>query len=218
MSLIFNRDFDLELALEQQEARGETRPRHSAEDLAAAVAAARAEGLAEGWRSGHIAGLSDAAALDAARRAAALEVLVPQVQSLMAATESHRVALEAQLMDFALSICEHVFPELLTRRAHDRALAQIRRALSLGLGSTTLRVSLSADALDLLRDDLEATIAALGLEGRVELLADAGLGAGDVHVGWDDGVLEYSFSTICERILAVLRAARSAAPTPCLEH
>jgi flagellar assembly protein FliH len=218
MSLVFNRDFDLELAIEDQQARRDALARHTPEELSEAVAVARAVAFAEGRCAGHSDGLAEAATADEARRVAALEALIPQMMAVMQAADTHRAVLEAQVLDFALSVCEQVFPELLRHRAHDRALAQVRRALSVGLGSASLQVTLSPAALKLLRDDLDSTIVDIGLQGRVEMRADPDLADGDVRVTWDSGFLEYSYAAICERILRVLREARSAAPTPYLER
>ncbi len=218
MSLVFDRDFDLELAHEDRQARRDARARHTPEELSDAVTAARAEAFAEGRSAGHSEGLAEASGAQGARRAAALDALKPQISSLVQAADSHRAALEAQVLDFALSVCEQVFPELLRHRAHDRTLAQVRRALSIGLGSATLRVALSPDALRLLRDELNDAITEAGLQGRVEMRADPALVDGDARVDWESGLLEYSFAAICDRILGALREARSAAPTPLLER
>lgn len=218
MSLVFNRDFDLELAREDQQSRRDAQARHTPEELADAVAVARAAAFAEGRCAGHSEGLAEAAAADDSRRVAALEALMPQMLAIVQAADRHRAALEAQLLDFALSVCEQVFPELLKHRAHDRALAQVRRALSVGLGSATLQVALSPDALRLLQEDLDISISESGLQGRVETRADPALADGDVRVTWDSGFLEYSYASICNRILRVLREARTTAPTPFLER
>ena len=198
MSLVFDRDFDLELARESRQVLRDGTAYYSHDALLEAVSEARATAFAEGRRTGHAEGLAEAAGLDDAKRAAAL--------------------LEAQLLDFSLSVCEQVFPELLRHRAHDRALAQVRRALSVGLGSATLQVSLSPEGLRLLREELDSTISEFGLTGRVALRADAALADGDTRVAWDSGFLEYSFSSICDRILCALRDARSAVPTHLLER
>jgi flagellar assembly protein FliH len=217
MSLVFNRDFDLELAHEDQQSRRDARARHTPEELTEAITAARAAAFAEGRTMGRFEGLAEAAAADEARRVAALAALMPQMTSLMLSADTHRAALEAQLLDFSLSVCEQVFPELLKHRAHDRALAQLRRALSIGLGSATLRIALSPEGLRLLREDLDTAITESGLLGRVELLSDPALADGDVCVRWDSGFLEYSYASICNRILRVLREARTATPSHFLE-
>lgn len=217
MKLVFHRDFDLELAQEDRQARRDAGACHTPEEMSEAIESARAAAFAEGRLAGHGDGLAEAAAADSARRAAALDALMPQIAALIEAADTHRAALEAQLLDFALSVCEQVFPELLRHRAHDRVLAQVRRALSVGLGSATLQVTLSPGALHLLLPDLEAAIQESGLEGRVDMRGDPDLIDGDVRVFWDSGCLEYSFTSISDRILRVLRDARSVVSTPLLE-
>jgi len=218
MSMIFDRDFDLELEHEALQARRDARACHTPAELLEAVEAARAAAFFEGRRTGHAEGLADAADADHARRAAALDALGPQITALAQASDDHCQVLEAQILDFTLTVCEQVFPELLRHRAHDRALAQVRRALSLGLGSVSLRICVSPKALELLQDDLSAAIAENGLQGRVELQANDGLEDGEARVEWDSGFLEYSFSSICDRILRTLREARPAAPIPLSER
>lgn len=218
MSLVFNRNFDLELAREDQQTNRIARMCHTPEDLAEAVAEARIAAYAEGQSAGYAEGLSAAATSHQARCAATLDTLTPQIVSLIDAADTHRATLEAQLLDFAISVCEQVFPELLRRRAHERALAQLRRALSVGLGSATLKVALSPTAVALLRADLDRAITENGLQGRVEVCADPELCDGDVRVNWDSGTLEYSFATLCDRILNLLRDARTTLPTPLLER
>lgn len=218
MSLIFNRDFDLELALEEQTARHAARASHTPEEVADAVATARAAAYAEGRSAGRAEGLAEAAGTDGALRVAALDALGPQIEMLVQSSDTHRQALEEQVLDFARTVSEQVFPELLNRHAHYRTLVQVRRALNVGLGSAMLRVALSPDALALLRCDLDALIVEKGLEGRVELRADGALADGDTRIDWDNGFLEYSFSSICDRILGALRETRSATATPILER
>lgn len=210
MALMFERDFDAELAQEDRQARHAARARHTPEELNEAVEAARTAGFIEGKSIGRAQGLAEAETADGARRAVALEALGQQIPAMVQENDRHRAALETQMLDFALTVCEQVFPELLRRRAHDRALAQVRRALAVGLGSVSLQVSLSSDGLQLLKDDLDTAINQHGLEGRVKLRADPMLADGDARVDWDNGFLEYSFSSICDRILCALREARSA--------
>ena len=218
MSLVFTRDFDLELAREDHEARRAAYLCHTAEDLARAVTAARLAAFDEGRQAGHAEGLAAAADADHARSAAAIETLVPQVTALIDAADTHRAVLETQLLDFAYAVCEQVFPELLRLRAHDRTLAQLRRALALGLGSASLRVSLPPEALRLLQGDLAEMITGAGLAGRVEMRADPALRPGDLRVDWDSGCLDYSFSAICDRILCALRDARDSTSAHLLER
>ncbi len=216
MSFIFDRDFDQELAREQHHSQRDARYTEVdlADAIAAAVEIARAEAFAEGHAAGRAEALAEAEAGLEQRRAKAFETLTAELSELRAAGDSHRAALEAQVLDFAGSVGAQVFPELLRERAHRRALAQVRRGLSMGLGSVRLRVALSAEAADLLRHELEATIRDLGLTGRVDLVEDPGLQPGDARVDWDSGSLEYSFQAICDRLLGALRAAGTDRTTP----
>lgn len=200
MSLIFTRNFDTEAERPAQAApKGP-----SAEEIEeirraafeAGVAQGRAEGLAEAQET-----------LDA-RRQAALEQIVPSLLSFLGDRDAHDQAIEAQFFDFAISVCEKVFPELLEGQAHHRAMAQLRRGLRMALGSRQIRVIMSPVDRDLLKNDLEALSRQNESEPRLKISSDSRLGSGDIRIEWDHGGLDYSFAALCSEILEALRRAR----------
>lgn len=207
---VFQRDFDLEIAEEAAQAEHDARARYTEEELAEAIARAREEGREEGRAEGHAAGLAEARGTLAAQQSAALAVLGPKLDMLLGEAAAHRAALEAQVLDFTVSVCEKVFPELLHERARARTLAQIRRCLQFALGSSSLRVVLSPGALDELGPRLSGMCAEAGVTARLEMSADPDLAAGDARVEWDNGFLDYSLAAVCERILDALRESRDA--------
>ena len=200
MSLIFTRNFDAEL-----EERSPTVPKGpSAEEIEeirrAAFEAGRAQGRAEG--------VQEAAETLEARREAALERIVPGLLSFLGERDAHDQAIEAQFFDFAISVCEKVFPELLESQAHHRALAQLRRGLRMALGSRKIRVFMAPVDRELLKADLEALSRQNDGEPRLQISTDQRLGSGDVRIEWDHGGLDYSFAALCSEILEALRRAR----------
>lgn len=208
MSYIFDRDFDGELDHERQEAERRARACYTPEDLEAALADARAAAFAEGHAAGRAEGIAESRASSEALRSEALGALVPQLERLIGEADRHRAALEAQVLDFTLSVCEQVFPEVLSR-SRDRALDRVRKTIGLALGSACLRIMLSERALPLLRPQIEQAARDIGLKTRVELAAEPALSEGDVRVEWDNGFMEYSFAGVCDRILSALRQARA---------
>nr|WP_282960695.1 FliH/SctL family protein [Actibacterium sp. MT2.3-13A] len=128
---------------------------------------------------------------------------------MIAEADRHRAALEAQALDFTLSVCEQVFPEVLRRCSRDRALDRVKKTIALALGSACLRVALSPSALPLLRPDIEAAARAAGLEARIEIAVDPALAEGDVRMEWNNGFMDYSCAAICDRILTALRQAQA---------
>lgn len=205
---LFVRDFDHERDQEAQEARRLLRARHTDEELAAAVAQARAEGRAEGQALGESAGWAAAQDSFAARQAQALDELSPRLETILQDAAAHRQALEAQSLDFALSVCEQVFPEILRGYSHTRAADRVRRSLRMALGSSTLRIHLSPEALTVLAPRIRAAAANRPDSARMELIADPQLADGDVRAEWDNGFMEYSFAAICDQLLTALRRSQ----------
>lgn len=211
MSYIFDRDFDRELDRERQEAERRARACYTPEDLEAALADARAEAFREGHAAGRAEGMAESRVSSEALRAEVLGTLGPQLERLIGEADRHRAALEAQVLDFALSVCEQVFPEVLRSRSRDRALDRVKKTIELALGSATLRITLAERALPLVRPEIEQAAQAIGLKARVELAADPALPEGEVRMEWDNGFMEYSFAGVCDRILTALRQARAGA-------
>lgn len=209
MHPVFNRDFDRELEQEQRREERSAEAYFTSEDMEKATARARAEGFANGCAKGHASGTAETRATLDARRAAALDALAPRLDQLLAEADAHRRTLERQTLDFALSICQQVFPEFLHSRSHDRAAEQIRRTLGMALGSGRLRIRLSPAALVVVGPSIESLAAARGHADRLDLAADAALSDGDAQVQWDSGFMEYSFEAVCDRILATLRKSRA---------
>lgn len=203
MTAVFSRDFDRET---EREARI-----HGGRLTEADLEEIRQAAFAEGHRQGRIEAETRMREAAETRRAEALRRIRDGVDALLAGREAHERALEAHLLDYAISVGEKVLPELVSARAHQHVMSQIRRGLRMGLGSGRVRVRLNAEDRDLLGPDLDRLIRELGREGRVELLSDEGVRRGDVSVEWDRGGLAFSLTAVCEEILALLRNARSSA-------
>jgi flagellar assembly protein FliH len=112
------------------------------------------------------------------------------------------------MLDFALATCERIMPELLRTRSADRAAAEVRRCLSIAMGSPRIRIFLSRPVLDLHGKGIEEAILGRHAGTVVELAADPALAPGDARVEWDNGVMEYSFGRIAEQVLDALRRTR----------
>ncbi|RVV96877.1 hypothetical protein EKE94_16155 [Mesobaculum littorinae] len=201
---VFQRDFDLERAEEEARRVHDARARHTPEELEEAVARAYRAGHAAGKEVGRTEGRDETRQTLLARHAEAISAIQPQVDALLAGTAEHRAALEAQVLDFTVSVCEKVFPELIDHRARDRALQQIERTIRYALGSPVLRITLAPAARDALGPQIEAIVAET-LIGTLDLSADPDLAEGDARMTWDNGFMEYSFAEICDRILDAVR-------------
>lgn len=204
MGQLFDRNFDIEIEREHAERRQAANARYTPADLAAAMEQARNEGFAEGNRQGRAEATSELEQTDRRRHVESLEAISGQIGAFMTAGDRLAAELEQQVLSFVLAVFEKVAPELTSTCAAARAEAEVRAAIAMAKGASTLRIHLPRGAFAALGDELAA---AGGFEGRAEVVADDNLREGDARVEWDNGFMEYSFSAICERVLAVLRRA-----------
>lgn len=167
----------------------------------------RAEGYAEGHRTGQAEAREEAASELASRHQIALDTLAQSVADLRRDAEAHRRALEHQLLEFAVNTCELVLPEILEATSKDRAVAAIKRCVTLAGGVPSLHVTVS-DAV--LRDHGAAITDAFGASGddmRVSVQADPAMADGDARVEWRHGSMEFSLARITDSIQNAVRQA-----------
>ncbi|MDG4648635.1 FliH/SctL family protein [Roseibacterium sp. SDUM158017] len=208
MTYIFDRNFDVERDGEPRQAPCAARPMFTEDDLRAAERLARAEGFEAGRSRGRTEAEAEAGAARAQERQDALLAIAGQVETFCRDAAGHRAALECQMLDFAIATCERLIPELLRTRSVDRAAAEVKRCLSLAIGSPRIRIFLSRAVLDLHGAAIEKAILERDEGTKVELAADPALADGDARVEWDNGVMEYSFGRIAEQVLDALHRTR----------
>jgi flagellar assembly protein FliH len=206
MSGIFTRDFDAETEAEVVASVVEEERVLTEADLEAA----RHAGFREGREAGRIEGFDQALDTLEGRRLALSERMEEAVRLFFSEREAHDQALESQFVDFAISVGEKVFPELMETQAHQRSLAQIRRGLRMAMSSRRLIVHLSEEGAEMLESDIRRLAAGAGYDGRLDVVPDRDLDAGDVRVSWDMGGLDYSFCALFNEIVEALRQARPA--------
>ncbi len=205
MMTVYQRDFDAEIEAEQRAAAHARACVYTQEDLDRATLAAATEAEAEGRKLGHAEGRTEAEAEIAARHAAALEAMAPQLSRLIGAELEHRAALEAQMLSFVLAVCEKVFPEFIASRSTIAASDQVRRSLGLALHSPRLSLRLAAAAAARIGPDLETLAQTGGVPRQIDLVVDPALDEGDAQLAWQNGFMHYSYGAICKGILTLLR-------------
>jgi flagellar assembly protein FliH len=203
MSTIFTRDFDAEIEEEILVSPEEPEPLTEAD-----LEVARAEGFAAGREVGRGEGFQEALETIDGRRMELASRMEQQIRLFFTEREAHDQALEAQFVDFAISVGEKVFPELIETQSHQRSLAQIRRGLRMAMASRRLLVHLSEDAVEMLESDIRRMAESAGYDGRLDVFPDHDLEAGDVRISWDMGGLDYSFCALSNEIMEALRHAR----------
>ena len=210
---LFDTSFDAEqtakakaAAAAQAVAEEPPAPTFTEAELAAARQAAFTEGKA--------AGIAEAEGCHAARLAAALEALPPQLAQIAAdvaaaAEERRRDSLEA-----ALVVVRKLFPQLAREHGLEEAHAVIQQCLE-RLRDEPRVVIRCADAdLDDLRARAEDGAARGGFESKLVFLADERLASGDLRVEWADGGAERQQVALWQEIDAVIARALAPAGEP----
>lgn len=208
MSYLFDRNFDAEPEAGPRGTTQVTEPMIPLAQFEQAVAEARAEGHAAGVAQGRSEALQAAESSESTRRLQLAEAVVPVLQQLFADNEAHHAALEAQMVDFVLSVFEQVAPDVSAALAEGQARREALGAVRMALGAAQLTLYFPPETLEAAAPEMEAAAREAGFAGRLALRPDPALQPGDVRAAWDQGVMSYSFAEICARILEALGMAR----------
>ncbi|MBY6093028.1 FliH/SctL family protein [Maritimibacter alkaliphilus] len=211
MRFAFERDFDLERAMEAKRAARAALATFTEAELRQAEAEARAEGYADGRIAGRAEASSAADLADVRAQMEAVNQIVPRLDVLLKEADKHRADLESQVLDFTLSVFEKVAPDAMQTLSLPRVRTEVKQAIGMALGAAGLRIVLPKGSLDLIGEDLSKAVHEIGYAGRVEFSYDPALGAGDARVEWDNGFMDFSFNAVCDRIHDALKAAADAA-------
>ncbi|MCI0492762.1 MAG: hypothetical protein L0Z07_07480 [Planctomycetes bacterium] len=177
---------------------------------------AREDGLAAGRQAGQ------KAAEDSLERqvAQALTSMTQQVAELSRAHAEDVERRSREAIETALTIVRKLFPRL----AQDHGMAEIEAVV--GESMTRLRdeprvvVRVADSLLDAVNERVSELAAKAGFEGKIVLIAQDDLQAGDVRVEWADGGAERDSNTlwqqidaIVERVMGIPRSSKSLAAT-----
>ncbi|HMA15186.1 MAG: hypothetical protein ACM35H_06765 [Bacteroidota bacterium] len=203
---LFDNSFDKEqtakanaAAAAQAVAEEPPAPTFSEEELTAARQAAFAEGKA--------AGVAEAEACHAARLAAAVELLPPQLAAIAQDMAAEADARRRDSLDAALTVIRKLFPQLARTHGLDEVHAVIEQCLE-RLRDEPRVVIRCADAdLDALRERAEHATVRSGFEGKLVFLADERLASGDLRVEWADGGAERDQARLWQEIDTVIARA-----------
>lgn len=211
MQFVFERDFDGERELRARRSDVRIGAVYTEEEYRAAVEAAQAQAYEDGRTAGRTEAAMASAQSDQERQISALETLAPVMSALLEDADRHHAVLEAQMLDFVLSVFDRVAPQVVETQARAQVEREVDNAIRMALGSAILRVFFAPSAHKEGEAQVQRTARLQGYAGRVEVSPDPELAEGDVRVEWDHGVMRYSFNDICQRILGALGAAKDAA-------
>lgn len=195
-------------------------PPPPAADAAAAAAKITREDVEQARAEGFARGRAEAAAAEEARRAAerrhrqALDALGLQLRTLIAARAAAVEAASADAVLVAAAITRKLMPRYWREGAAVEIEAMVRGALA-GLAEEpriTVRVAPALHAR--LLADLQPVAADCGAEGRLQVLADAGISPGDCVIDWRGGGVCRDQQAVWREIDRVIEAATGAAMLP----
>lgn len=205
--LVFQRNFDVEVAQEIAAHASEGPKTYSEADLARVAKEAEAKGFSAGFGKGKAEGLDEARAEIAAGTEASLATLVPVLTDFAAEVCAHQNAMEHQTLGYALSLCETLFPRLLNHFGAKRTEEQIQDLVKQlqGRPGVTLHVPEAVAA------DIEARLPMLTAGSHdpceIAVQAEPNLSKGEAKLTWDDGFAALNQDALCRAILRDLRTA-----------
>ena len=211
MQFVFDRSFDTDLTPANKPAPKADAPIYTKAEFDAAVKDAARTGYEDGRTSGRAEANSATQQSETERQLATLEAIPPALKALFDDADAHHAVLEAQLLQFVLSVFERLAPDVFTALARSEAEREVKNAIRMALGSATLKVHLPPETVKETGDEVLRVSRLNGYGGRVDVKSDPELITGDVRVTWDHGVMEYSFNDICQRVLTSLRSSTDAA-------
>lgn len=179
-------------------------PTFSEEELAAARQAAYAEGRETGRE--------EARRASEERLILALEGLGRGLQDLSRDLQTSRQASEAAGAGTAFLLVRRLFPLLAQRFGAAEMEALLGESLRGLRSEPRVVVRVADEQLDILRDRLDRLSERAGFDGRIVLIADEELGAGDIRVEWADGGAERSAGHLWQAAEEHFMAAFDIAP------
>ena len=207
MAFVFDRDFDEEAEFEERKRVHARRAIYTSDDLDAATRKAANESYEDGRLAGRAEAAVEHAETSAARTADALVVLAPRLQQILTQADQHKAALEFQVLDYITTIFRQVAPTLLDETALLRTEAEIKSAINMALGASSLRIHVPAELAGDLTEGINQQVHQAGFTGRVHIQADHRMQPGNTRVEWDHGLMDFSLTELCDGILVALKQA-----------
>lgn len=167
------------------------------------VERARAEGRAEGRADA----LAEAEQSDQRRIATASEKIVAAMADARREFENIRARGEASAISVAAAIVRKMMPEFYRREGASEITAMVTTLLPSLIDSPRLTVRLNGEDDARLSQPLQTAAAAAGFDGRLLILADAGVAGGDCRIEWTNGGASRDGTSLWQDIDAAIAAA-----------
>jgi flagellar assembly protein FliH len=147
----------------------------------------RVDGESQAYRKGFAAGEAKAQGEAAQRAATALALMADGLDKLYKALAGIEMRLETEAVEVAVAVAGKLSPALIAREPFAEISALTTECFQHLVKTPHVVVRVGPTIYEIAKDKLEAIAQARGFEGRLVVMAEDGLAAGDCRIEWADG-------------------------------
>src|SRR5581483_5524024 len=147
----------------------------------------RADAESQAYRKGFTAGQEQAQQEAAQRMADALSVIADSLGRLDGALAAIETRLETEAVEVAVAVASKLAPALIAREPFAEIAALATECFHHLVSSPLVTVRVAPDIHDAAKAKIEEIARTRGFEGRLAVISDESLAAGDCRVEWADG-------------------------------
>jgi len=173
----------------------------------------RADAESQAYRKGFAAGEAKAQGEAAQRAANALQVMADGLDKLNKALAGIETRLETEAVDVAVAVAGKLAPALIAREPFAEISALATDCFQHLVKTPHVVVRVGPAIYEIAKEKLDTIARARGFEGRLVVMAEDNLAAGDCRIEWADGGVardEASILAVIDDAVARYVAARSA--------
>jgi flagellar assembly protein FliH len=147
----------------------------------------RVDGESQAYRKGFAAGETKAQGEAAQRAATALALMADGLDKLYKALAGIEMRLETEAVEVAVAVAGKLSPALIAREPFAEISALATECFQHLVKTPHVVVRVGPAVYEIAKDKLEAIAQARGFEGRLVVMAEDSLAAGDCRIEWADG-------------------------------
>ena len=147
----------------------------------------RADAESQAYRNGFAAGEAKAHGEAAQRAANALQLMADGLDKLYKALAGIEIRLETEAVEVAVAVAGKLSPALIAREPFTEISALATECFQHLVKTPHVVVRVGPAIYEIAKDKLEAIAQARGFEGRLVVMAEDNLAAGDCRIEWADG-------------------------------
>ncbi len=147
----------------------------------------RIDAESQAYRKGFAAGEAKAQGEAAQRAANALALMAEGLDKLNKALAGIEIRLETEAVEVAVAVAGKLAPALIAREPFTEISALATECFQHLVKTPHVVVRVGPTIYEIAKDKLEAIAQARGFEGRLVVMAEDGLAAGDCRIEWADG-------------------------------